>query len=119
MLVLTLKEKNNLPKKKVSHTFESYIPKEVKMKNLAVFTMLVAVLATASPAFSWGVSNEEMHNTGFSPEIVRIADLQRSRMEDMVPIPPERTRWQQFWWNIYHNDTIGSTYPFGQTKINF
>lgn len=89
------------------------------MKKLAVFMMLVAVLTTSSPAFSWGVSNEEMHNSGFSPELVRLTDLQRSRMEDMAPIPPARTRWQQFWWNIYHNDTLGSTYPFGQIVIPY
>ena len=89
------------------------------MKKIAMFAMFIALMATANPTFAWGVSDTQMKNSGFSPEVIRVVDLQRSRMEDMVPIPQERSRWAQFWWNVYHNDPIDSTYVFGHEVLKY
>ncbi|MEW5819281.1 MAG: hypothetical protein AB1782_03750 [Cyanobacteriota bacterium] len=89
------------------------------MKKLALFAMLVVFLSTGAPTFAWSANETDLVNTGFSPEIIRVSNLQRSRMEDMEPIQQERTRCQQFWWNVYHNDWLGSTYLFGHQVIKY
>ena len=89
------------------------------MKKLALFAMLVLLVSSSGPVLAWSANETDLVNTGFSPETVRVSNLQRSRMEDMQPIQQERTRWQQFWWNVYHNDWLGSTYEFGQQVIKY
>lgn len=89
------------------------------MKKLALFAMLVGLMSTGSPTYAWSANETDLVNTGFSPETIRVVNLQRSRMEDMEPIQQERTCWQQFWWNVYRNDPLGGYYEFGQQVIKY
>lgn len=89
------------------------------MKKLALFAMLVAMVFSAGPVLAWSANEIDLSNTGFSPETIRLVNLQKSRMEDMEPIQQERSRWSQFWWNVYHNDYLAPTYEFGQQVIKY
>lgn len=89
------------------------------MNKLAMLAVLIAVMSTASPVLAWSADEVDLANTGFSPETIRVISLQKSRMEDMEPIQQERTRSQQFWWNIVHNDWLGLTYEFGQWPLKY
>ncbi len=89
------------------------------MKKLALLAMLIGVISSGGPVLAWSANEIDLHNTGFSPETIRLVNLQKSRMEDMEPIQQERTRWQQFWWNVYHNDILEPTYEFGQQVIKY
>jgi hypothetical protein len=93
--------------------------KEVKMKRVVLLALLVAFMAPGGAAFAWSSNEIDLANTGFSPETIRVVNLQKSRMEDTEEIQQERTRWQQFWWNVYHNDILAPTYEFGQQVIKY
>lgn len=89
------------------------------MKQLALLAVLVALTSTGNPVFAWSTNEIDLNNTGYSPETIRLVNLQRSRMEGLEAIQPERTRWHQFWWNVYHNDVLAPTYDFGHQIIKF
>lgn len=86
-------------------------------KLVALSAIMIGLTISAAPAFSWGSSAEELDNAGFSCETIRVANLQRSRMEGVDPIRPRRTRWQQFWVNVVQNDWIAPTREFGHRYI--
>jgi len=89
------------------------------MKKLAIVAILSILLLPSKTVLAWADSQEALVHMGFSPETIRVYNLQKTRMEDGPDYKVERTRVQQFRWNIVHNDPFALTYPFAEQLIKY
>lgn len=88
------------------------------MKKVVLLSLFICFLLPSS-AFGWSAEGDALRKNGFSPEMVRVSNLQKSRMEQQEPAPPERTMFKQAMWNVVHNDWLAPPYKFGEYIIKY
>lgn len=89
------------------------------MKKIAIVAILSILLLPSKDVLAWADSQEALNHLGFSPETIRVFNLQKTRMEDGPDYKVERTRYEQFRWNTIHNDPFALTFPFGEQLIKY
>ncbi|HEY9745604.1 MAG TPA: hypothetical protein V6C99_05250 [Oculatellaceae cyanobacterium] len=81
--------------------------------TLALSLLAFGLSISASGAWAFAPDNELMKVKGYSPEVIHIADTQRSRQEWREPAPPRLTPLQRFFHNIYKGNWTESVDEFG------
>jgi hypothetical protein len=79
--------------------------------------VLAGFVASHGLAFGYAPEPDLMKIKGYSPEIIKTTDVQRSRQEWRQPPAPDMTPKERFFHNIYYNNWTGSVDEFGSSVI--
>lgn len=77
----------------------------------------LAMAGAASVAHAYAPEGDLMKIKGYSPEVIEVTDIQRSRQEWRQPAAPKRTPVEKFFHNIYYGDWMGGVDAFGNGVI--
>ena len=73
----------------------------------------VAALLHGAPALAYAPEGDLMKTKGYSPEVIQLAQTQRSRQEWRATAPPKMTPTERFFHNVYYGDWTGDVDQFG------
>ncbi len=88
------------------------------IKAMATGVVLAGGLVMlAQSAMAFAPEGDLMKIKGYSPELIQVADKQRSRQEWRTPSIPKQGNKERFLHNIYYGDWTGSMDDFGSGII--
>ncbi len=73
----------------------------------------VAALLHGAPALAYAPEGDLMKTKGYSPEVIQLAQTQRSRQEWKMSAAPKMTPTERFFHNVYYGDWTGDVDQFG------
>jgi hypothetical protein len=87
-----------------------------------LFSLTLAVAAVfgawgGSTARAFAPEEDLMKVKGYSPEVIRVTDVQRSRQEWRTPVEPTQTPVERFFHNIYYGEWTEGIDTFGEQII--
>lgn len=82
-----------------------------------LLTALALVCLSPAPALALAPEVDLLQVKNYSPQTIRIIEMQRSRQEWKEPASPLRTPAQAFWHNVWYGDWTGSLDDFGSGLI--
>ncbi|MGE0201074.1 MAG: hypothetical protein AB7P76_08910 [Candidatus Melainabacteria bacterium] len=88
-----------------------------RMAKLLSIAAIAAAACTGMAAWAYAPEEDLMQIKGYSPEVVELANTQRSRQEWRKPAPPPEKPLEKFFHNIYYNNWTGSFDDFGSEII--
>ena len=81
------------------------------------YSLLLGGLLSAGLANAYAPDDDLMKTKGYSPEMIRMTDVQRSRQEWREPPAPVRSPIQNAFHNVVNNNWTGSFDEFGSNII--
>lgn len=87
------------------------------VRNGFIYSVMLATLLVASSAYAYSPEPELLELKGYSPQTIRVADVQKHRQEWRNAPPPLLSPTKRFFRNIFYNNWVGSMDEFGYGVI--
>jgi len=87
------------------------------LKHMGIVISLGMILLSGA-ALAYAPEGELMRIKGYSPEVIKATDTQRSRQEWRQPAAPRRSNLEKFFHNIYYGEWTEDTQDMGYKTIN-
>jgi hypothetical protein len=85
--------------------------------KIALFALPLALAGLCLHASAFEPDGKLLKIKGFSPEVVKVADIQRSRQEWKEPAVPRQSPVEKFFHNVYYGEWTGGLDEFGSQVL--